>query len=254
LRCRIFFLSVKYLKFIYNYVNMYLVLIAEVYMKRILSALIIIMILAFSLSACAALFPDQGHDGGTDGSNDHVEHVHEFNIQDEDREYLVSEATCESGSVYYYSCECGACGEETFVLDDILEHVWENATCTEAKTCTECGTTVGSAKGHSWREATCTDAKICTVCAKVGAAALGHNWNAPDCDTAKHCDRCGHTEGNPRGHVWSPATCIHPEHCSDCGIERGEVLPHDYKSGICTYCGKTLGADDGMELPIVPLE
>ena len=223
-------------------------------MKRIISAFCII-ILVFSLSACAFLFPEQGNSGGKDNADDNIpEHVHSFNVKDQSSEYLVSEADCELGSVYYYSCECGEHGEDVFVLDDALEHVWENATCIKAKKCTECGATVGSPKGHSWREATCTAAKICTACGVVGADALGHDWNEPDCDTAKHCDRCGQTEGNPRGHIWSPATCIHPEHCSDCGIERGEILPHCYESGVCAYCGKALGSDDGMELPVIPFE
>ena len=44
------------------------------------------------------------------------------------------------------------------------EHKWTEATCTEPKTCTECGKTEGEPLGHKWKEATCTEAKTCSVC------------------------------------------------------------------------------------------
>lgn len=48
-------------------------------------------------------------------------------------------------------------------------HVWEEATCTSPKTCTECGITEGEASGHTWIEATCTSPRTCSVCgAKKG--------------------------------------------------------------------------------------
>ena len=39
---------------------------------------------------------------------------HSFTQKNTDRKYLKSEATCLSRAVYYYSCECGEAGEETF--------------------------------------------------------------------------------------------------------------------------------------------
>lgn len=43
-------------------------------------------------------------------------------------------------------------------------HQWVNATCTEPKKCTLCGTTDGVALGHVWKEATCVTYKTCSVC------------------------------------------------------------------------------------------
>ncbi|MBE6893789.1 MAG: hypothetical protein E7482_07240 [Ruminococcaceae bacterium] len=41
--------------------------------------------------------------------------------------------------------DCDVCGEE-----NITEHSWKDATCTEAKTCTECGETEGSPLAHEY--------------------------------------------------------------------------------------------------------
>ena len=35
-----------------------------------------------------------------------------------------------------------------------MSHEWQEATCTEAKTCSVCGETEGKALGHTWKEAT----------------------------------------------------------------------------------------------------
>jgi len=67
------------------------------------------------------------------------------------------------------------------------EHIWSEATCTEPKTCNECGKTEGEASGHTWVEATCAE--------------------------PKHCSVCGETEGEPLAHTWVEATCAEPKHC-----------------------------------------
>ena len=38
------------------------------------------------------------------------------------------------------------------------EHTFQEATCTQAKTCTRCGATEGEALGHTFQDATCTQA------------------------------------------------------------------------------------------------
>lgn len=47
-------------------------------------------------------------------SDSSSEHVHAFTLQNTDLEYLKSEATCTAKAVYYYSCECGERGTQTF--------------------------------------------------------------------------------------------------------------------------------------------
>ncbi|MBQ6398188.1 MAG: hypothetical protein IJI06_08600 [Oscillospiraceae bacterium] len=81
------------------------------------------------------------------------------------------------------------------------KHTWVAATCTEAKTCSECGETEGEALGHDWTEATCTEPKTCTRCGETSGEALGHDlqgWitvKEPSCSevgTEKGtCSRCG---------------------------------------------------------------
>ena len=41
------------------------------------------------------------------------------------------------------------------------EHTWEEATCTNPKTCTSCGETSGTTAAHQWKAATCADPKTC---------------------------------------------------------------------------------------------
>lgn len=78
------------------------------------------------------------------------------------------------------------------------EHTWVDATCTEPKTCSECGETEGEALGHTWVDATCTE--------------------------AKHCSECGETEGEPLGHTLTEANYQQPATCEVCGETVGEVL------------------------------
>ena len=97
------------------------------------------------------------------------------------------------------------------------EHTFQEATCTQAKTCSKCGTTKGEALGHTFQEATCTQAKTCS--------------------------RCGATEGEALGHAFQEATCQAPKTCSRCGATEGEKLQHKYvmsELGIytCAYCNK----------------
>ena len=226
-------------------------------MNRILPylyTLVLVLSLLCIFSSCALLFPSDGGTtpGGEGGSSD--VHKHSFTVKNESADCLVAGPTCESGSEYYYSCECGEIGTNTFTLDDMLGHTWENATCTEPRTCSECGATQGSSYGHSWKAATCTTAQVCTVCGCKGENSLGHDWVEATCTAAKHCTRCNETEGKPADHEWEAASCTHPEYCDKCGLVRGDVLMHEYDGGVCVHCGKVLGADDGMELPVIPID
>lgn len=63
-------------------------------------------------------------------------------------------------------------------------HTWSDATCTEPKTCTQCGSTEGLPLGHDWIAATCTSPKYCLRCNTTEGEALGHSYNG------KECTRC----------------------------------------------------------------
>ena len=58
----------------------------------------------------------------------------------------------------------------------------------------------GSCKdGHTWVEATCSEPKTCSVCGTTEGEALGHAWlaNTPNYQQAKTCSRCYEVEGDP---------------------------------------------------------
>lgn len=104
------------------------------------------------------------------------------------------------------------------------EHVWSEATCTEPKTCTECGETEGTPLEHSWTEATCTSPKTCSRCGETEGTTLEHDWEDATCTAPKTCKVCGETEGDAIPHEWVEATFDAPKTCSICGLTEGGIL------------------------------
>ena len=51
-----------------------------------------------------------------------VSHTHTFDKQVAEDEYLASAATCTEAATYYYSCECGEKGSETFAYGEPAGH------------------------------------------------------------------------------------------------------------------------------------
>lgn len=49
---------------------------------------------------------------------------------------------------------------------------------------------------HEWQEATCTEPKTCIKCGETEGEALGHNWKEATVDQPQTCSRCGLTEGS----------------------------------------------------------
>ena len=56
------------------------------------------------------------------------------------------------------------------------EHTFQEATCTQAKTCSKCGATEGEALGHTFQKATCQAPKTCSRCGATEGAAIQHNY------------------------------------------------------------------------------
>ncbi|MDO4332732.1 MAG: hypothetical protein Q4C58_08605 [Eubacteriales bacterium] len=77
------------------------------------------------------------------------------------------------------------------------EHSWTEATCTEPKTCSECGETEGEPLGHTWVEATCAEPKHCSVCGETEGEALEHTLTEANYQQAPTCEVCGQTVGEP---------------------------------------------------------
>lgn len=126
---------------------------------------------------------------------------------------------CGVGAIMF-CCMLTGCGHE---------HTWAEATCTEPKTCSECGKTEGEALGHTWVEATCTEAKHCNVCGETEGEPLEHTWVEATCAEAKHCDVCGETEGEPLEHTLTEANYQQAAACEVCGETVGEPLQADFE-------------------------
>ena len=123
------------------------------------------------------------------------------------------------------------------------EHTWREATCTEPRTCTECGDTEGNPLGHTWIEATCVSPKTCSVCGETEGSTIEHSWIDATCTSPKTCSVCGETEGSTIEHSWIDATCTSPKTCSVCGETEGDVTEHVLNSdGKCTVCGSQIGS------------
>ena len=106
-----------------------------------------------------------------------LNHTHKFDQKNTNEKYLKNSATCTEVAVYYYSCECGEKGAETFTIGDAIGHQFDQniaekylksvATCTEPAvyylSCSKCGEKdfnqtfkYGDALGHDWDEGTVT--------------------------------------------------------------------------------------------------
>ncbi|MBR2571639.1 MAG: SEL1-like repeat protein [Clostridia bacterium] len=165
---------------------------------------------------------------------------------------------------------CGTCGRRVqAALGDTCPycgarrhvHTWRDATCTEPKTCGECGATEGKALGHQWdggtviQEANCRTIGVksytCTVCGAVrderipkdpanhtggtetkgrrDATCTADGYTGDTC-----CKSCGEliVRGSAipaAGHQWDEGTVIQEATCQSFGIE----------SFVCRICGTT---------------
>ena len=114
-------------------------------------------------------------------------------------------------------------------------HVWQNATCTEPKTCSICKKSEGQALGHSWIDASCENPKSCSVCKKSEGQALGHSYNESIIDNATCkengkkqylCSVCHHSYEESYSLPAYDATAIHDMYTEIVG----EIITFD-KSG-----------------------
>lgn len=133
-------------------------------------------------------------------------------------------------------------------------HKWQDATCTEAQTCSICRATEGEPLGHTWQSATCNAPRTCSVCGIITGTTLRHNWKDATCIELKTCRLCGLQEGSISGHSYLPATCTEPEICSVCG----RVAPwysypngHEWIAATCTT-PKTCSVCSEQEGDLVP--
>ena len=172
--------------------------------------------------------------------------THECNFALEviDEKYLASKATCIAKAKYYYSCECGKMGIETFEAGDFAPHSFEwvideDSTCAKEgikhEECSVCHTkqnenTTVAKKAHTevidkGYEATCehtglTDGKHCSVCSEIIIK-------------QEITEKKAHTEVIDKGYE---ATCEHTgltdgKHCSVCNeviVKQEEIAKKEH--------------------------
>lgn len=158
------------------------------------------------------------------------------------------------------------------------EHEWQDATCTEPRTCATCDEQEGEPLGHTWIPATCTEAEHCSVCGQNRhwySEPAGHDWEMPTCTTPKTCSRCGETTGEAYGHNFAAyqwETTVEPtcqtegeatHTCTRCGEAETKALPAiDHKADgwtiiqeatattrgirvkLCTMCGTEIDREE----------
>lgn len=105
-------------------------------------------------------------------------HVHNYTQKVADDKYLCNKATCESAATYYYSCECGEQGSETFIYGSSLGHNYlnvctPNSNGTHTKTCVN-DTTHTVTENCSGGTATQTQRAVCEYCNVEYGGVLGH--------------------------------------------------------------------------------
>ena len=117
---------------------------------------------------------------------------------------------CALGLVFCLVLQFAACSSSVTVLQQSDNE--EQITTTQTKTTT----TMKKECVHSWNEATCTEAKECTKCGKTQGSALGHNFSNATCKAPKTCNRCGKTEGSKSDHKYELGNDA-ADVCKTCG-------------------------------------
>ena len=145
-------------------------------------------------------------------------HEHDFARQAATEEYLAAPADCENPATYFYSCECGEKGTETFEHGDPLGHDFSVQNATEEHLCSE---------------ANCeTPASYYYSCSRCGANDSSR--------TFEYGDRVPHVfdrQVATREYLATPAGCLLPAsyyYSCECGkkgtetFEHGDPLGHDF--------------------------
>lgn len=113
-------------------------------------------------------------------------------------------------------------------------------------TLTLCFMLIGCGHKHTWVDATCSEAKHCSECGETEGEPLNHTWVEASCSEAKHCSICGKTEGEPLQHTLTEATYQKPAICTVCGSTVGDPLQPDFEK-----YGLKCNAEVNVEYPYI---
>lgn len=181
---------------------------------------------------------------------------HSYNEKNETKDYLFSDATCESPATYHYSCICGAKGTGTFksttypAIGHELEHVSANdATCGDSGNCeywrctrTNCNKLFSDANGE--KETSLENVTIPATGEHVFVNESNPSgfYQSTSDGHFKQCLVCHKSIGKIEEHVWTKDNdaYYHWDACQVCHYSKKEdtMEPHNYVDGHCPVCGR----------------
>ncbi len=201
---------------------------------------------------------------------------HSFIVENTDANYLANAATCTSAAKYYYSCECGLKGDDTFTSGDPIAHnftakvenentIKSSATCQHADiywySCVDCGAISNEITFESGSFAEHNDANADGSCDDCGAALHEHSygsWYKVDETSHRHdCNVEGCTNYEIAEHSYNEVatapTCTADGYTTytckeDCGYsyvvtDEGSATGHTIVNNNCSGgCGLTYTA------------
>ena len=201
---------------------------------------------------------------------------HSFTVENTDANYLANAATCTSAAKYYYSCECGVKGDDTFTSGDPIAHnftakvenentIKSSATCQHADiywySCVDCGAISNEKTFESGSFAEHNDANADGSCDDCGAALHEHSygsWYKVDETSHRHdCNVEGCTNYEIAEHSYNEMatapTCTADGYTTytckeDCGYsyvvtDEGSATGHTIVNNSCSGgCGLTYTA------------
>ena len=189
-----------------------------------------------------------------DSTSEKVNHT--FNKRVSSSTYSASAATCTEGPKYYYSCECGEKGTETFTFGNALGHSygtpsysWDGDKCTARRICSRddshIETETVTAVATVTREETCELEELSTYTATFENAAfkqqtkenvvtankLGHDFSVQQNDNTQHWEKCSRCDATTEksNHGWDAGTVTTEPTCTEKGV----------KLFTCTVCKAT---------------
>ena len=172
---------------------------------------------------------------GTTNANSHTGKNTVINKKDATCKFAgyTGDTKCECGKIVFKGTEIPASGAH--IYDDacdtscnvcgttrVATHDYAAASCTQAKTCKNCGATSGAPFGHKYTNA-CDES--CDACGATRVAT--HDYAAASCAQAKTCKNCGVTSGAPLGHEYTNAC---DESCNVCSAKR--TIEHSYNNTV----------------------
>lgn len=158
-------------------------------------------------------------------------HEHQYNKQVANSDYLSKEATCDTVAEYFYSCECGEEGTETFKSGEPLGHDYGEWISTNGRHMKICANNVKHVVTEDCYggQATCESKAVCEACKEEYGEKADHVYTISISNyNGTHTSICANNDNHKEIVPCSggSATCGAKAVCVDCKEAYGEKAPH----------------------------